>query len=157
MIYLNQKGGIDMKTKKIIIVCLFLALITITGICTIAEAVKSYNYDMDPANGVDLLEGLGAVLALVIGGFVILYELDLFYTVYYFFIKSKTIVRSIINVLANVSLLLVFFGEYVAKALSISEEAIFIVALFGIYVFLRLIYFMISMFSLLREDLKNNN
>ena len=146
-----------MKTKKIIIVSIFLFLIAITAIYTIIEAVKSYNYDMDPANGVDLLEGLGAVLALVIGGFVILYELDLFYTVYYFFVKPKTVVRSIINVLANVCLLLVFFSEYVAKALSIGEEAIVLFAFLGAYALLRFVYFMISMFSLLREELGNNN
>ena len=146
-----------MKTKKIIIVSIFLFLIAITAIYTIIGAVKSYNYDMDPANGVDLLEGLGAVLALVIGGFVILYELDLFYTVYYFFVKPKTVVRSIINVLANVCLLLVFFSEYVAKALSISEEAIVLFAFLGAYALLRFVFFMISMFSLLREELGNNN
>ena len=146
-----------MKTKKIIIVSIFLVIIAITAIYTITEAVKSYNYDMDPANGVDLLEGLGAVLALVIGGFVLLYELDLFYTVYYFFVKPKTVVRSIINVLANVCLLLVFFSEYVAKALSIGEEAIVLFAFLGAYALLRFVYFMISMFSLLREELGNNN
>lgn len=144
-----------MKTKKIIIVSIFLVLIAITAIYTITEAVKSYNYDME--NGVDLLEGLGAVLALVIGGFMILYELDLFYTVYYFFFKPKTIVRSIINILANVCLLLVFFSDYIARTLSVSEEVIVLIAFFGTYALLRLAYFMISMFSLLQEDLKNNN
>ena len=40
-----------MKTKKIIIVSIFLVIIAITAIYTITGAVKSYNYDMDPANG----------------------------------------------------------------------------------------------------------
>ena len=71
-----------MKNKKIIIVCIFLTLITITALFTVISAVKSYKYDMDPTNGVDILEGFGAVLIMMVGGFVVFYELDLFYTVY---------------------------------------------------------------------------
>lgn len=142
-----------MKTKKIIIVSIFLVIIAITAIYTIIGAIKSYNYDMDPANGIDIMEGVGAAMLIVLGGFVIFYEFDLFYTVYYFFFKPKTIVRSIINILANVCLLLVFFSEYVAKALSIGEEGIVLFAFLGAYALLRLVYFMIS----IRDGLENNN
>lgn len=142
-----------MKTKKIIIVSIFLVIIAITAIYTIIGAIKSYNYDMDPANGIDIMEGVGAAMLIVLGGFVVFYELDLFYTVYYFFFKPKTIVRSIINVLANVSLLLVFFCEYIASALSVGEEWIVLFAFLGAYALLRLVSFMIS----IRDDLENNN
>ena len=87
--------------KKKIIICAFSALILITAIVFIVGAIQSYNYDMDPANGVDIFEGFGAVLIAVVGGFVVFYELDLFYTTYYFFIKPKTIAKSILNVFSN--------------------------------------------------------
>ena len=101
-----------MKKKKIIVICAFLFLIFVTAIFTIVSVVKSYQYDMDPANSVDIMEGMGAALLIIIGGFVVLYELDLFYTVYYFLIKPKTIAKSILNILANLSLLLSFFNDF---------------------------------------------
>ncbi len=73
------------------------------------------------------------------------------------FAENCHIVRSTVNILANVSLLLSFFSEYIARALSVSEEVIVLIVFFGIYALLRLVYFMISMFPLIREDLRNNN
>lgn len=122
--------------KKKIIVCVFLAFIFITAIFFIVSAVESYQYDMDPANGVDILEGFGAVLTVMVGAFVIFYELDLFYTVYYFLIKPKTIAKSILNILANVSLLLVFFCDYYGDIFS--EDYIGPLLVFAIYIVLRL-------------------
>ena len=122
--------------KKKIIICVFLTIILITAAFFIAVAIDSYNYDMNPANGVDTLEGFGAVLAIMIGAFVVFYELDLFYTVYYFLIKPKTIVKSILNILANMSLLLIFFADYYKNIFSEDVIAIFIVL--TIYVVLRI-------------------
>ena len=82
------------KVRKIIIICIFLMLILATAIYTIVSAVNSYNYDMNPANGVDIMEGFDAIFIIMIGGFIVFYELDLFYTVYYFFIKPKTKTKS---------------------------------------------------------------
>ena len=127
--------------KKKIVICVFLTVILITAIFFIAVAIDSYNYDMDPANGVDILEGFGAVLAIMIGAFVVFYELDLFYTVYYFLIKPKTIVKSILNILANMSLLLIFFTDYYKNVFSEDVIAIFIVL--TIYVVLRISSFII--------------
>ena len=122
--------------KKKIVICVFLTVILITTIFFIAAAIDSYNYDMDPANGVDILEGFGAVLAIMIGAFVVFYELDLFYTVYYFLIKPKTIVKSILNILANMSLLLIFFADYYKNIFS--EDVIAPLIVFAIYVVLRI-------------------
>ena len=127
--------------KKKIVICVFLTVILITAIFFIAVAIDSYNYDMDPANGVDILEGFGAVFAIMIGAFVVFYELDLFYTVYYFLIKPKTIVKSILNILANMSLLLIFFADYYKNVFSEDVIAIFIVL--TIYVVLRISSFII--------------
>ena len=122
--------------KKKIVICVFLTVILITTIFFIAAAIESYNYDMDPANGVDILEGVGAAIIIMIGAFVVFYELDLFYTVYYFLTKPKTIVKSILNILANMSLLLIFFADYYKNIFSEDVIAIFIVL--TIYVVLRI-------------------
>ena len=122
--------------KKKFIICIFLTIILITAIFFIAAAIDSYNYDMNPANGVDILEGFGAVLAIMIGAFVVFYELDLFYTVYYFLIKPKTIAKSILNILANASLLLIFFADYYKNIFS--EDVIAPLLIFAIYIALRI-------------------
>ncbi len=139
-----------MKKKKIIIVCIFLTLIALTTIYTVVSAVKSYQYDMEPAHGVDVLEGLGAVLIMGVGGFVVFYELDLFYTVYYFFIKPKTVVKSILNILSNLSLLLVFFSEYYKDVFE--EDVIAPLMVLFTYVVLRIIYLIISTRDLAQEQ-----
>ena len=141
-----------MKKKKMIIAAIFLALIILTAIYTVVSAVRSYQYDIDPANGVDILEGFDAVLTMMLGGFVVFYELDLFYTVYYFFVKPKTIAKSILNILSNVSLLLQFWVARIARALSISEETNLAIALFFIYVVLRTVYFLVSIKELAQEQ-----
>ena len=127
--------------KKKIVICVFLTVILITTIFFIAAAIDSYNYDMDPANGVDILEGFGAVLAIMIGAFVVFYELDLFYTVYYFLVQPKTTAKSILNIFANVSLLLIFFADYYKNVFS--EDVISIFIVLTIYVVLRISSFII--------------
>ena len=96
--------------KKKIIIGVFLSLILITAIAFFVGAVSDFNR---AADNDDVLTGLGSVMLLCIGGYVVFYEMDLFYTVYYFFIKPKTIAKSILNVLSNLVLLLVFFSDYI--------------------------------------------
>ena len=150
-----------MKKKKLIIVCIFLTLIALTTIYTVVAAVKSYQYDMDPANGVDIFEGFGAVYIMMIGGFVVFCELDLFYTVYYFFIKSKTVVKSILNILSHLTLLVVFFTDHIIdfgrKYLpsifeTTLEEGIIPIGLFFTYIVLRVVYFIVSTRDLAQEQ-----
>lgn len=131
--------------KKKILIGAFLLLVFITATVFIVGAVDSYNYDMDPANGVDILEGVGAAILIAIGGLVILCESDLFFTVYYFLIKPKTLPKSIFMILSQLMLLLVITSGYLAKFLSqyvsdvFKEETIVIVPIFFFYVILRLI------------------
>jgi hypothetical protein len=142
LLYYTQ-GGDEMKKK--IIICVFSVLIIITALATIIGAIDSYKYDMDPKNGVDALEGFGAVIIAVVGGYVVFYELDLFYTVYYFFIKPKTLTKSILNVLSNICLVLVFFTDDIAHLLYLyvsqifGEEIIVFLALLCIYVISRVV------------------
>lgn len=133
-----------MKKKKIIIISIFLTLIVITSFVFLKGAIDSYHYDMDPANGVDIMEGMGAAILIVLGGFIVFYELDLFYIVYYFFVKPKTIAKSILNILSNISLLLQFGVLRMARALSISEETNLAIALFFVYVVLRSVCLIVS-------------
>ncbi len=139
-----------MKRKKIIIISIFLLLIVITSLLFIKGAIDSYNYDMDPANGVDILEGFGAVLTMMVGGFVVFYELDLFYTVYYFFIKPKTVAKSILNILSNLSLLLIFFSEYYKDIFK--EDVIAPLIVFFTYIVLRIVYVIVSTRNLAQEQ-----
>lgn len=126
--------------KKKIIVCIFVLLILATAFVFIKGAVDSYRYDMDPANGVDVFEGLGAVLTVIVGTFVIFYELDLFYLVYYFLIKPKTMAKSILNILSNFVLLLIFAGNHIARLFAITEEVIVPISLFFLYLIFRIVY-----------------
>ena len=126
-----------MQKKKMIIAAIFLTLIAFTSVYTIISAVKSYQYDMDPSNGVDILEGFGAVLTMMVGGFVVFYELDLFYTVYSFAVKPKTAVTSILNILSNLSVLLIFFSKYYKNIFK--EDVIAPLIVFLIYVVLRIL------------------
>lgn len=131
--------------KKKIIIGVFSLLILITAIFFIFSAISSYNYDMDPNNGVDIFEGFGAVLIAVVGGFVVFYELDLFYTVYFFIIKPKTIAKSVLNVLANLTLVIICFTDYISHFLFeyvseiFGEEIILLVALIFTYIILRIV------------------
>ena len=138
--------------KKIIIVSIFLALIVITSVWFITAAIDSYNYEMDPANGVDILEGFEAGMLTVLGGFVVFYEFDLFYTVYYFFIRPKTLIKSMFVILSNLTLLLVFFSDtiddFIARFVeSPYEDGIIPIGLFLIYFILKMILLTICVYT----------
>ena len=141
--------------KKKIVVGSFLALILITIIVFIIGVINTYNYEI--AND-DIMVGLGAAMVLVVGGFVVFYELDLFYTLYYFFVKPKTIAKSILNVLANLTLVIVYFTDYISHFLFehvseiFGEEIILLFALIFTYVILRIASIAIPV----RESTKEN-
>lgn len=69
----------NIMKKKIIVVLAFCTLILATAIVFIVLAIDTYRMEMnDPS--IDILEGLGACIVVVIGGFIVFYECDLFYT-----------------------------------------------------------------------------
>ena len=137
-----MKGGGDMKKK--ILIGIFLLLILITAIVFLSGAIKSYTYDMNPENGVDIMEGFGAVFLIIICGLVILCEIDLFITVYYFLIKPKTLPKSIFMILSQLMILLVIFSKDLSHFLFLyvsdifREEIIVIAPIFILYVTSRL-------------------
>ena len=130
--------------KKKIIIGIFLLLILITAIIFIVGAISSYNYDIKNHPD-DKWVGFGAVATLMVGGFVAFYELDLFYTVYYFFIKPKTITKSFLNVFSNLTLLTIVFTDSIAHFLYkyvseiFGEEIIVLFALLCMYIILRIV------------------
>ena len=134
-----KKGGGIMKKKKLIITWVFVALIILTVIGIILLAVDISRYDPGPgASGVDYLPKLlGWFYILVYGTLAILYDLDLFYTVYYFFIKPKTKVKSVLNILCNLSLFLCLLLMFFEASL----------VFLAIYVELRFAYFLVSVFT----------
>ena len=145
-----------MQKRRIIIISIFLLLIVVTSFFFVKSAIDSYNYDMDPANGVDIMEGMGAAFLIIIGGLVVFYELDLFYTVYYFFIRPKTLIKSILVIFSNLTLLLVLFSGNIIDFVRIHfrnivgspfEEGIIPIGLFLIYFILKMVSLMISCYA----------
>ncbi len=133
--------------RKKIIICIFLVLILATAIYSIKTAVDSYNYDI--AKGVDIFTGFGAALTIIIGGFVVFYELDLFYTVYYLFTKPIQLKQLILVLLSNLTLLLIFFSNSIIFFFrrhfpiileSRFEGGVIITVLFSIYAILKLVH-----------------
>ena len=136
--------------KKKILVGAFLVLILITAIVFIVGAISAYNYDVKN-NPDDKWVGFGAVLALMFGGFVVIYELDLLYTVYYFFVKPKNTIKSILNILSNLTLLVVVFTDSIAHFLYtyvseiFGEETLVLFALLCMYGILRIVCAIVSL------------
>lgn len=129
------------KTKKIIIYTFCLGLILCTVILSVAAAVSSYSYDIN--NSVDVFGGFGAVIYLMLGAFFVLYEIDFFCTVHYFIFKPKTKLKTVLNILSNLSLLLLFIYGYLIEVymeLRKYESPLLAVALFLAYMILRTAY-----------------
>ena len=128
--------------KKKIIIGSFLALILITIIVFVIAAINTYHYEV--AND-DILVGFGAAITLIVGGFVVFYELDLFYTVYYFFVKPRTKAKSILNIISNLSLLSIVFTDSIAHFLYryvsevFGEEVIVLFTFVLTYIVLRIV------------------
>ena len=139
-----------MKKRKIITICVFLLLISFTVIYTLVSAVNSYRFDMDPANGVDIMEGVEAALILMVGGFFTFYELDLFYTVYYLITKPRRGAKSILNIISNLCLLLTFFGNYYDHLFA--EDGVVYLILLAVYMILRAVHFLIPGGNLKKEQ-----
>lgn len=92
--------------KKKIIIGIFSALILITIIAFLILMINDYNHAIEID---DPLASLGVVIGLFLCGCVVFYECDLFYTVYYLLFRPKTPLKTILNILSNLSLFLIGF------------------------------------------------
>ena len=132
--------------KKKIVTRAFVALILITALAFTIWSIIEYQREM---NSHEILAGLGAFFLVIIGTLIVVYELDLFITVYYFLIRPKTIPKTTLNILANLSFLSFFaVGYYVASnSTQLGKyEAVPLYILAG-YAFLRIVYLIISFCS----------
>lgn len=124
--------------KKKIVIGIFTALILLTVVSFFVLIISSYNQDLEND---DPLEALGAAILVFLGGCVVFYECDLFYTVYYFFVKPKTVLKSVLHILSHLSLVLIgAFATPLASVLPVSVRrngGLVFGVLFLIYVILR--------------------
>ena len=131
-----------LTTKKRIVICAFSLLIFLTVVYTVVMAVKTYNYEVKHD---DILVGLGAGITILVGGFVVLYELDLFHIVYYFFFKPRTITKTILNIFADLDLIVVFVFILLSNTYMVLRKYEFVPLLLIVaYVIIRVVYFIIS-------------
>lgn len=143
-----EKRNRTKTVLRVVLICLFFALIATTVGVTVHAAVESYRYDMDPANGVDILEGFGAAFALMIGGFFAVCELELFFVVFYL-TQKKTVTKTFFNILCPLCLLFICacfaWENTLLRAIPDEIIALLVVAVFFLHGLMRLLYLAICL------------
>ncbi len=130
--------------KKTIVALAFCALILATAIGFIVFAIDTYRMEMN--NPADIWAGMGAAIVVLVGGFIVFYECDLFYTVYYLFFGQKRKVKTVLVILANVSLLLILVYSHLSnRYMELRKYEITPLVLFAVYIILKTVA---SFFSL---------
>lgn len=125
--------------KKIIVSLIFCVLIFATMIYFIVSAaVTQHAESKDPA--IDILEGLAATIVVVVGGFIVLYECDLFYTVYYLLFGQKRKAKTVLVILANITLIMIFIYSYLsARYMGLRKYEIIVFILFSVYIVFKIV------------------
>lgn len=125
--------------KKIIVSFVFCTLILATMIYFIVSAAVTQRAESkDPA--IDILEGLAATIVVVVGGFIVLYECDLFYTVYYLLFGQKRKAKTVLVILANITLIMIFIYSYLsARYMGLRKYEIIAFILFAVYIVFKIV------------------
>lgn len=125
--------------KKIIVSLIFCVLIFATMIYFIVSAaVTQHAESKDPA--IDILEGLAATIVVVVGGFIVLYECDLFYTVYYLLFGQKRKAKTVLVILANITLIMIFIYSYLSdRYMGLRKYGIIAFILFAVYIVFKIV------------------
>lgn len=125
--------------KKIIVSLIFCVLIFATMIYFIVSAaVTQHAESKDPA--IDILEGLVATIVVVVGGFIVLYECDLFYTVYYLLFGQKRKAKTVLVILANLTLIMIFIYSYLSdRYMGLRKYGIIAFILFAVYIVFKIV------------------
>ncbi len=125
--------------KKIIVSLIFCVLIFATMIYFIVSAaVTQHAESKDPA--IDILEGLAATIVVVVGGFIVLYECDLFYTVYYLLFGQKRKAKTVLVILANLTLIMIFIYSYLSdRYMGLRKYGIIVFILFSVYIVFKVV------------------
>ena len=131
--------------KKKITVCVFLILIVLTIILTVIQAVKISREEAAQ----EFVYRFGALEPIFLGGFVVLYESDLFHAVYYYLFKPKTKTKTALNIIAN----LILFAALVLTLLFYTGlELKYYPTLFIVgYLIVRIAYFIVYVIQLQRK------
>lgn len=147
-----------MNKKKLVCCAAFLVLILLTAAFFLYVGIKGY-YQETQQYPDDKFAGFIAVAAFIIGGSLMLYEADLFCTVYYFAFKQKRTVRTVVCVLANLCLALYFYFLCVPREVWIfgilRKYEMIPLILFALFALLRIAFFLIPS-RLQREDQEQN-
>ena len=129
---------------RVVLICLFAALIATTAGVTLHAAIESYRFDMDSVNGVDILEGFAAAFLLMIGGFIVACELELFFLVFYVLTQKKTVTKTVLNIVCPLCLLMVYaffaWENTLFRALPDEITAVLVVVSFCLHGLMRLSY-----------------
>lgn len=125
--------------KKIIVSLIFCVLIFATMIYFIVSAaITQHAESKDPA--IDILEGLEATIVVIIGGFIVLYECDLFYTVYYLLFGQKRKAKTVLVILANITLIMIFIYSYLSdRYMGLRKYEIIAFILFAVYIVFKIV------------------
>ena len=125
--------------KKIIVSLIFCVLILATMIYFIVSAaVTQHAESKDPA--IDILEGLEATIVVIIGGFIVIYECDLFYTVYYLLFRQKRKAKTVLVILANITLIMIFIYSYLSdRYMGLRKYEIIAFILFAVYIVFKIV------------------
>lgn len=125
-----------MKTKRIVSIA-FCTLILVTMLVFAVSAIRTYRIETaDPA--VDILEDMGAAMVAIIGGAVVFFECDLFYTVRYLLFGQKRRAKTALVVVANVTLLLILLYAHLSdKYMGLRQFEVTPFVLFAVYLVIR--------------------
>ena len=126
--------------KKKITVCAFLILIVLTIILTVIQAVKISREEAAQ----EFVYRFGALGTIFWGGFVGLYESDLFHAVYYYLFMSKTKTKTVLNFSANIILIAALILFLLSNTGMGSRDHGYLPALLMVaYLIVRIAYFIV--------------
>ena len=131
--------------KKKITIGIFVLLLLLTVIAFVVIAVNVYNSEIVDPSGLEIHEDGVAIFILIVGGFVLLGETDLFFTLYYFLVKKKTQAKTRAMIFSHLAIFILLLSDLLSRFLGLyvsrifGEEIIVIATAFFIYVTTRVI------------------
>ncbi len=130
--------------KKTILVLVFCTLILATLLTFAVIAFRVYRSEMEDPN-IDIMPGFGAVMTAGMGGLLVWYECDLFYTVFCLSFGRRGKVRAVSLLLANIMLLLFLVYLYLPEMdMELRQYEWLLPALFVAYLIFRVVALFLS-------------
>ena len=126
--------------KKKITIGFFVLLLLLTVIAFVVIAINVYNSEIVDPSGLEVHEDGVAIYILIVGGFDLLGETDLFFTLYYFLVKKKTQAKTRAMIFSHLAIFILLLSDLLSRFLGLyvsrifGEEIIVIATAFFIYV-----------------------